>query len=260
MEKFTDIIDEFVNKRGYTSDLNCEGIIFYGSRSTGFGTEESDIDLQIIFNGNHPFMRGVTFLDDYRFEFFEKTLSDMYGRAIYDFQHQSNVMLSMIGNGISIFDRNGEIQKLKDYVKLLYSNPLPPLNAMEENEQIVIIANRLLDLKKLCFREDPYFNRLYHLTIEKIRKFYYKKNGYPEISTSKVLDLYNNPAYSDVICKIRPSEKFINLFMDSLDDSKTYIEKYMIAETMFEYVKGNNKLDLDDFLISIRSRNKVACI
>ena len=32
---------------------------------------------------------------------------------------------------------------------------------MEENEQVVIIANRLLDLKKLCLREDPYFNRLY---------------------------------------------------------------------------------------------------
>ena len=26
---------------------------------------------------------------------------------------------------------------------------------MEENEQVVIIANRLLDLKKLCLREDP---------------------------------------------------------------------------------------------------------
>ncbi len=96
--------------------MNCEGVVFYGSRSTGFGTEESDIDLQVIFNDNHPLMRGVTFLEGYRFEFFEKTLSDMYGRAIYDFQHQSNVMLSMIGNGISIFDRNGEIQKLKDYV------------------------------------------------------------------------------------------------------------------------------------------------
>lgn len=69
------------------------------------------------------------------------------------------------------------------------------------------------------------------------------------------MDLYNNSAYSDVICKIRPSEEFINLFMDSLDDSKTYIEKYMIAETMFEYVKGDNKLDLDNFLVPIRSRN-----
>ena len=107
----------------------------------------------------------------------------------------------MIGNGITIFDRNGKIQELKEYVKKLYSHPLLPLTQVEDNEQVVIIANRLVDLKKLCLNNDLYFNRLYHLTIEKIRKYYYQRNGYPEISTSKVLDLYSNPAYSEVIDK-----------------------------------------------------------
>lgn len=255
MEDFTNVVEHFVNKKGYISDDNCEGVIFYGSRSTGFYNEQSDIDLQIIFN-NHPLMRGVCTFEGYRFEFFEKTLGDLYGRANHDYHHQSNVMLSMIGNGITIFDRNGKIQELKEYVKKLYSYPLLPLTQVEDNEQVVIIANRLLDLKKLCLNNDPYFNRLYHLTIEKIRKYYYQRNGYPEISTSKVLELYGNPAYSEVIDKVMPSEEFKQMFFDSLDESKSYLEKYKLAEDMFNYAKLGNNLDLNNFLIPIKARNK----
>ncbi len=71
------------------------------------------------------------------------------------------------------------------------------------------------------------------------------------------MDLHNNLAYLSVICKIRLSEKFINLFMNSLDENKIYIEKYMIAEAVFDYVKSDNKLDSDNFLIPLRSRNKI---
>lgn len=52
MQKFTDVIMEFVNKMGYLSSKDIEGIIFYGSNQTGFGNQFSDIDLHIIFNNN----------------------------------------------------------------------------------------------------------------------------------------------------------------------------------------------------------------
>lgn len=45
-------------------------------------------------------------------------------------------------------------------------------------------------------------------------------------------------------------------FIYSLDDNKTYIEKYMIADSIFKWIKGDNKLDLNNFLLSIKSRNK----
>lgn len=34
MQKFTDVIMEFVNKMGYLSSKDIEGIIFYGSNQT----------------------------------------------------------------------------------------------------------------------------------------------------------------------------------------------------------------------------------
>lgn len=250
-----EVINDFVNEKGYTQNQDCEGIIFYGSRSTGFETEESDVDLQILFN-DHPLMRGISIFHGYRFEYFEKTLGDMYGRAVHDYEHQSNVMLSMIGNGITIFDRQGKLEKLKQYVKDLYSNPLPPLSTQEDNEQLVIIANRLIDLKKLALRNDLYFERLYHLTIEKIRNYYYKRHGFPEISTSKVLDLYNNKEYSDKIKKITPPQEFIELFEYSLQPNLNCIERYEIAEKLFNYAKKGNDIDPNNFLIPIKSRNK----
>ena len=45
--------------------------------------------------------------------------------------------------------------------------------------------------------------------------------------------------------------------MNSLDENKIYIEKYMIAEAVFDYVKSDNKLESDNFLIPLRSRNKI---
>ncbi len=254
MEIFT-VIKEFVNEKGYTKDEHCEGIVFYGSRRTGFSNAQSDIDLQILFD-EHPLMRGVSRFKGYRFEFFEKTLEDMYNRALTDYNNQSNVMVSMIKDGITIYDKRGELERLKQYVEELYSKPLPAMTEQDLNEQIVILDNRLMDLKKLCLRDDIYFDRLYNLTIEKIRTLYYKKNAYPEISTSKVWELYNNPEYSKAISKILPPEYFIDLFERSLNPNLTKLEKYSIAEEMFNLVKEGNTLDLDDFVIPIKSRNK----
>ena len=58
MEDFTNVIEHFVNKKGYIIDDNCESVIFYVSSSTDFYNKQSDVDLQIIFN-NHPFVYGV---------------------------------------------------------------------------------------------------------------------------------------------------------------------------------------------------------
>ena len=122
MEIFT-VINEFVNEKGYTKDEHCEGIVFYGSRRTGFSNAQSDIDLQILFD-EHPLMRGVSRFKGYRFEFFEKTLEDMYNRALTDYNSQSNVMVSMIKDGITIYDKRGELERLKQYVEELYSKPM----------------------------------------------------------------------------------------------------------------------------------------
>ena len=58
MEKFTDIINKFVNKMGYLKNANLEGIVWYGSSQTGFANSCSDIDLHIVFSDLTNEVRG----------------------------------------------------------------------------------------------------------------------------------------------------------------------------------------------------------
>ncbi len=255
---FRNAIIDFLNKMGYLENKNCEGAVFYGSYSTGFYNDKSDIDLHIIFNDNDPdkIIRGIDTIDGFRIEYFEKPLADLYGRAISDFNNQSNVLLSMIGHGKVLFDRNGEIKKLQDYILQLYNVPLPGLTDNEIYEQIAIINNRMIDLERLGIISDKYFIHLYHLTVEKIRKFYYRKNGLPEIPTSKVLDFYRNDTYSRIIFKITPPIEFINLYYRCLDESKTNNERLDIIKDFYDYVKGDYYLNPERSRILIKSRNK----
>ena len=105
MQKFTDVIMEFVNKMGYLSSKDIEGIIFYGSNQTGFGNQFSDIDLHIIFNNNlEEEIRGSALINGIRIEYFEKRLESMYSKTLNEFKNQGNAVVSMIVYGDIILD------------------------------------------------------------------------------------------------------------------------------------------------------------
>ncbi len=102
-------------------------------------------------------------IENFRIEYFEKPLEDYYKKLVYDFNHQSNVLLSMIGYGTMIIDKNGNIKLLKEKIKEVYSNPLPKLDEDTIIEQLSILSNRIHNLQVLADNNDPYFNHLYHL-------------------------------------------------------------------------------------------------
>ena len=137
MQKFTDVIMEFVNKMGYLSSNDIEGIIFYGSNQTGFGNQFSDIDLHIIFNNNlEEEIRGSALINGIRIEYFEKRLESMYSKTLNEFKNQGNAVVSMIVYGDIILDKNGKIKTLQDYIKAIYSLPMPCLSEEEYKEQL----------------------------------------------------------------------------------------------------------------------------
>lgn len=257
---FRNAINKFLNKMGYIENKDCEGIIFYGSYATGFQKDDSDLDLHVVFNDNEPerLYRGIDTVDDFRIEYFEKPIGDLYARAVHDLKNQSNVLLSMIGYGQTLFDRNGEIDKLQRYIIDLYTNnELVGLSDNEIYEQIMIINNRLIDLDRLCRYDDPYFLQLYHLTLEKIRKFFYKKNGLPEIPTSKVLDFYLDDTYSKSIFKTTPPVEFIEMFFEALDSNKSNEELMQNLYLLYDYCKGGYDINPEQSRVLIKSRNKI---
>ena len=49
-----EIINKFIEQKGYKDDKHVLGVLFYGSYFTGFNDDNSDIDLHIIVDDVDP--------------------------------------------------------------------------------------------------------------------------------------------------------------------------------------------------------------
>ncbi len=256
----TDIIFKFINKMDYLNNEHVLGCFFYGSYLTGYNYPNSDIDLHIIFDNSDPkhLIRGNDNIDGIRIEYFEKPLNDIYLSIDNGFNNQDNAMLSIIGTSTIIFDKNGDLYKLQQYAADKFSKPLPSLESEDAREYVSILNNRMEKLEKAANEDRPYFHHLYHLTIEKIRKFYHRLNGMPEVQTSKVYRVYTDEAYRKSFYKDNiPEEEFINMYLDAISDTSTDIQaKLAKVKRLFEYAKRNVSLDGDTYRILIKSRNE----
>ena len=178
MEVISKAISNFINDMCYLDNDHVLGVFFYGSCVTGYNTKKSDIDLHVIFDDSNleHLIRGNHWVDGIKIEYFEKPISDIYLSIENDFQNQNNALLSIIGTSKIIFDKKGDLKKLQLYALNKFSNPLPALEHEDAREYVSILNNRMEKLQNAALADSPYFYHLYHLTIEKIRKFYHKNN------------------------------------------------------------------------------------
>lgn len=259
MTDVSKIILKFISKMQYLENEHVLGCFFYGSFLTGYNQKNSDIDLHIIFDNSDPkhLIRGNHHIDGIRIEYFEKPINDIYLSIENDYQNQNNALLSIIGTSKIIFDKCGELQNLQQYALAKFSNPLPPLETEDAREYVSILSNRMEKLEKAALEDSPYFYHLYHLTLEKIRKFYHRLNGMPEVQTSKVFRVYTDEKYRKSFYKDNiPEDEFVLRYLDAIsDNSLDKNEKLEKAQHLFDYAKRNVVLDEDSYRILIKSRN-----
>ena len=254
------IIQKFITNMKYLENKHVLGIFFYGSFLTGYNNKNSDIDLHVIFDDSDPkhLIRGSQYIEDIRIEYFEKPLNDLYLSIDNDYQNQNNALLSIIGTSKIIFDKTGALKELQEYALNKFSNPLPPLENEDAREYVSILNNRMEKLRKAAEDDSPYFFHLYHLTLEKIRKFYHRLNGLPEVQTSKVFRVYTDENYRKSFYKENiPELEFVSLYLDAITDTSLgKEEKLDKVNQLFDYSKRNVKLNAEEYRILIKSRNK----
>lgn len=254
------IIKKFIKSMEYLENNHVLGVFFYGSFLTGYNNKKSDIDLHVIFDDEDSkhLIRGTKYIDGIRIEYFEKPISDLYLSVDNDYLNQNNALLSIIGTSKIIFDKNGELKKLQEYALNKFSKPLPALEKEDAREYVSILNNRMEKLNKAFEDDSPYFFHLYHLTLEKIRKFYHRLNGLPEVQTSKVFRVYTDENYRKSFYKENiPEQEFIDLYLDAIADSSlnktNMINK---ANQLYAYARRNVELEDEEYRILIKSRNK----
>ena len=175
MEKYQIAVSNFIDEMNYLKNEQVLGIIVYGSYTTGYNHKDSDIDMHIIMDDNNDKLyRGVINIDGFKIEYFEKPISDIYLSIENDFETNENTYLAIIGYGNILFDKNGEIKKLRDYILEKYNKPLPPLSGDDAKEMSFIIDNRITKLKSMQENNRPEFIYNYYLVIEKNKKILFK--------------------------------------------------------------------------------------
>lgn len=252
-------ITKFMEEMGYISDEHFLGAIVYGSSLTGFDTETSDIDLHIIFDNSDPnrIIRGESFVDGKKIEYFEKPIEDVYLMAENEFQNQNNASYSIIGKGEIVCERKGALTDLQKYVINRFTDKLPPLDTNEAREQISIIDNKIQKLENLIKDDSPYFNHLYHIVLEKMRKTHHRIIGISKIPTSKVHRIYTDEAYRKSVYKTNPTpdfvEDYLNLIIQQGKDKRQMLESLKL---FYDKVQQNIELG-DEYRIPIKSKGKV---
>ncbi len=150
------------------------------------------------------------------------------------------------------------MQDLQAHVLDKFKNGLPHLTENEAKEQVSIINNRMEKLKKYAEEDSYFFEHLYHLTIEKIRRFYHNLNGMPRIETYKGFKLYQDKKYQEMFSIHHiPDRKFLEMYFEliqSQGDSKT--EMFEKLKEFYDYSKRTVKFDEHNYRIPIKSKNE----
>lgn len=257
MQKYEEALWAFISKMGYLNNDNVLGIVFYGSHLTGYAHAKSDIDLHIIMrNEIEILIRGASVDNGFKIEYFEKPLSDLYLSADNEFLLQANALVPIIGYGKILYDPTGAVAELQSYILEKYKNPLPPLTADEAIELAVIIENQITDLQISMTEAPEWFTGNYYEILQKIRKFYSRKLGCPDIPNRKVRKLYFNEAYRKAFCKsIIPDEEFVRLYSEAYTCQADLEEKMRYIRALYDYTTRDLNLDPNNYRIMIKSRN-----
>lgn len=250
---YREALNKFIDEMNYLKNDEVEGIIFYGSFHTDTYNEFSDIDLMVLYDDDSYAnqIKGFKTVNGIQVEYFERTISKIYERANSDYMKCEDSLLSIVGFGEVIFDRNGKVKDLIDYVKGKYSRPLPGYTRHEAIYQIASIRKAVLATEELRLQNDPYFENYYFLTLERIRDFYHKLKGFSNLSQTKIYKLYTNEKLQQAQHKKVPEQEFINLFIKAIEEGTSKEEKVKRVNEFFNYTIREFNINFDDLRIDL---------
>ncbi len=205
------IIDKFIKDKDYLKNEEVLGIMFYGSSLYKTDNHDSDIDLLIVTSNDRDY-RGVTYVDGKRIEYFEKSfLSLQMGFEDLDYSLNRS-LISIFKNGEIIFSRDGGLEYLVDEVSSI--NVRRKVKGKPDGSRVLEFRDLMDSSCSLCFKKFCYYNLL-----EEYRKYYHEGNGYSDLSSLKVYDVYSNKDYYEkYYCLQLPSQEFRNKFCGFIDN------------------------------------------
>ncbi|MFA6859781.1 MAG: nucleotidyltransferase domain-containing protein [Clostridia bacterium] len=247
------IINKFIKIMNYENDYQVFGVIFYGSYANGLNNKWSDLDLHILTKRNEH-IQGRMVVDGIEIEYYERPYDDILNMLENDLKKNSTVIVSMLGYGNIILDKDGSIAKLQKQIIEKYLSYVPfKLSEEKAQAEAFSVLISMERLEHFAIDKDPYFNEFYYLTLDKIRRFYQDYRGFSsDISTSKVYKFYTIPKYSMNKFKILPETKFIELYNLAVINNEDFLNKFESINNLFKYSIKDFSFNLQNVRLKIK--------
>lgn len=235
---------------------NLLAVITYGSSSTGYSSQNSDIDLLIIVNRAENTTRGVKIYQGKKIEYFIKPIEKFLSEGVSFSRQNCPSHVALEQNAYFLYDRDDLVANyLKADAKYYNKNRQKP----NENYdlKLVQIENRIASLKNIYNRDGKEFHMVYFNVLEMIRSLHSKHNDEADIPFVKAYKIYNDDDYYDKFVSghaenAKPSKTFVKLYSNCVEE---YSDKDKMMENLlklYEYEKGFYKIDPLDYEIDLK--------
>lgn len=202
------LIFKFIENLSIKEQEKILGIIFYGSYKYKTYTKNSDIDLLLVTEDTQNY-KGVIYLENKKIEYFEKNIYYLIESIENLSTNPNRSMISIFKNGEIIYSKNQVMEILKEQI-LMESKRFPKKKERENPHHIKTLYTYMNSLNN----NSKLFEYIFYNLLECIRKQYHEENGFSQLPSMKIHQLYSNPKYAkDLYCVKLPDKDFIDVYL-----------------------------------------------
>ena len=207
------IVETFLNEKGYRERKDILGIILYGSSIYHTATHFSDIDLLIITENDKNY-KGLTYIENQKIEYFERNIYDILQKIETLDESLDRSLISIFTNGKTLFSKYNTVENITEDILCHDENVIKKKRTTHSAK-----FTEFYNLLQKTSKDSPLFNYFYYNLLEEIRKEYHREKGFSKLPATKILELYSNEEYATkYYCVILPSREFRNIYLTLLTD------------------------------------------
>ncbi len=192
---------------------DVEGALVAGSYAWGCPTKYSDIDVHIVLSDKVNWRkRGNAVVDGFLIEYFANPPRQLKQYMKEDYASGKKTDAAMFSRGRILFDKRGEIKKLRQFAKRELKKKFVMLRGAELEIAKYMLWDGLDNLNDLQDQKSPGFNLLYNLLLEKVISTYAKYLGVEVASPAKLYNFFTSEKFRKAYGMAAfPDKKFVKL-------------------------------------------------
>lgn len=221
----------------WISNDEVVGILLTGSYAIKMSTENSDVDIRIIFEKDCETIKGLIEIDGFKFSYLGRSYDKTESRFKKEFVINCKFEANVIDLGIILFERDLRVSELKRLASYYQQSNfiIKQKNRNELKTNMYLLYNYKSYLNSIS-EESPFFIYTYMSFMKLSLRFYSEHLNFEQFTDLKIEKLFTNPSYRDK-CGWNefPDSKFVTFWQNCISIGN--INKKNLS-AMFDYLQN----------------------